>query len=469
MKTAIINFWEKLSRLGIDEETSLYDTKRIIVLNRLNFLGSIVSLIWFIYSFRAQNYYEVGYILPLVSSLPLLLSISLFYIMSKKKPKVTFIAATLLFPALQGIIGMLILADSALMFHISLSVLPFFFYSRFKSITWAYLYNVVCHLVAWAYIHHQEKGEDIFVMITFHSFAFILLYSMLYSIKKQISSYETSLQKRKAELNTRNEELHTVLKLKDKILAVISHDVKTPLTSLKLLLTNLNINSISQAELKQFNEMLLSETTKTLELFDNLLEWSKAELNEAALEKSNINAFQLTDVALRPLSTKAQQKNLKLVNNVQMSHSLYACASSIQTVVRNLVGNAIKFTPASGTIVISSSASPQSVFIHVKDNGIGMDEKTFRKVMGDGFYTSKGTMNEEGHGFGLKICHEFIKQNNGKLSCKSKVNEGTEFIIELPASVNKGFYLSEKDKKVINMRKNTHNEYPLPQYNHATA
>lgn len=433
--------WQFLSHNGVKDSMESYKYRRIVVLNRLNFIAALTALTWFSYSLML-DYGAYRYMMPFVNLLPFCLNVLLFVLVRRGKAGAAIITAFATYPVLLTVIAIFSLKESTLIFHIILCVLPFFFFMRIKKIVLTIGYIVGWYTFTWIYIHYDRMTVEMALLGLFNYVGLLLLFATLYSIKMQLHSYELSLKQKSEELHEKNNELNGLLQLKDKIFAVISHDVKTPLTSLKLLLSNYNnSHGISKDELIEFNSMILSETTKTLDLFDNLLEWSKAELHEGGKEKSNFKPYYLTDATLLLLRSKYKYKSIVVENTIDRDLLCFANASAIQVVLRNLISNAVKFTHENGTISVSSSKNGENIFIHVKDNGVGMDSTTLAKVMGTEFYCSMGTMGEEGHGFGLKICQEFLKQNNGKLTCRSKKNEGTEFIIQLPVAKVKNHHL----------------------------
>jgi two-component system, sensor histidine kinase and response regulator len=459
MKETVLDLWNRLSRTGITDALENFESKKILVLNRLNFVATATALLWFFHSFS----FEYGKLRPMMTVanlLPFLLTLSVFIIVKagyyKKAINTVFIA----FPLLLTFIAMFTYRESTLIFHIILCVLPFFFYENVKHIAASFLYTTLLYTITWIYIHFGRLDNTMLFTGLFNYAGLILLFTTLYGIKMQLQAYQKALTKRKDELNKKNEELNGLLQLKDKVFAVISHDVKTPLTSLKLLLNNLNTHLLTKDEMAHFNDMLLSETTKTLDLFDNLLEWSRAELHQGGEEKSNFKPYYLTDATLLLLRSKAKQKNITVENNISRDAVSYASPSAIQVIIRNLLSNAIKFTPENGNIRIESFQNAEAVSISIKDNGMGMDEETVAKVMGTEFYKSRGTLDEEGHGFGIKICNEFIKQNNGTLTCRSKKNKGTEFIIQLPAAKIKNHNLI----KVLPAKEAANSFHPNDQY-----
>jgi signal transduction histidine kinase len=134
------------------------------------------------------------------------------------------------------------------------------------------------------------------------------------------------------------------------------------------------------------------------------------------------------------LKTQALRKKIELKNECEADLAVRADTQMIRTVIRNLISNAIKFTNVEGHVTISTSIMEDQVAIHIKDDGIGMDEDTQQKVFGRALYSTIGTDKEKGTGLGLKLCKEFVEKNEGQLSVSSQPGSGTTFTITMPAN-----------------------------------
>jgi two-component system sensor histidine kinase/response regulator len=133
------------------------------------------------------------------------------------------------------------------------------------------------------------------------------------------------------------------------------------------------------------------------------------------------------------LRLQEETKNVYLENKIQTPIHVYADKDMINVVVRNLVSNAIKFTPQEGKVVIEANKRDSFVEIFIKDNGTGMSIETLEKINANNFYTTKGTSNESGTGLGLMLCKEFLVKNGGRMFVESTEGKGSVFSFTLPA------------------------------------
>jgi len=232
------------------------------------------------------------------------------------------------------------------------------------------------------------------------------------------------------EQSKRIEELNN---LKDRLFAIISHDLRSPFNSLKSVLKLLMTRNLSQERVQTIVPMLQKNMSTVSELLDNLLHWSKSQLKGEAIETSNfdMNLVVIKDFDL--LETQASVKDIRLINEIPEGTMVFADLNMTEIVIRNLVSNAIKFCRENGTIMISGKKHHDFVEISVTDEGVGISPENLDKIFQDkGRFTTLGTKNESGTGLGLLLCKEFIEKQNGKIGVESIVNKGSRFWFTLP-------------------------------------
>lgn len=171
----------------------------------------------------------------------------------------------------------------------------------------------------------------------------------------------------------------------------------------------------------------------TYQLLENLLEWSRSQQNRIPFNPRNIDLYDIAYESLMLSEHLAKKKSITIENNVQKKEIICVDVEMINTIFRNLITNAIKFTPENGTITISSKRSLQTIEIKVSDTGTGMDMKTKNTLFKIGKTKSvEGTSGERGTGLGLLICKEFIEKHGGQIRVESEVGKGTDFKFTLP-------------------------------------
>ena len=236
-------------------------------------------------------------------------------------------------------------------------------------------------------------------------------------------------------LQGEKEALKKANQTKDKLFSIIAHDLINPFSSfqqiLKIILTN--YDSISEEEKKEYLNKTYNLAKSNNDLLQNLLNWSRVQRDKLQLSYSNVNLHDLVQENISYLLSNAKDKSIRLINSVNPNAQIEADENLLSLVIRNLVSNAIKFTPKEGKVEINNSYNNNEQVLSVKDTGVGMDEQTISSIFKSEEITSTyGTNNEKGSGLGLMLCKEFINRHNGKIWVESKPDEGSEFFISLP-------------------------------------
>jgi two-component system, sensor histidine kinase and response regulator len=239
------------------------------------------------------------------------------------------------------------------------------------------------------------------------------------------------------ELRAARQEIIEMNRVRDKLYSIIAHDIRSPLSNILQ-----TIDAVEQGYIKTespaFPEIindLKQRTRDTLTLLTNLLEWTSTLSTRMRLHPETINLNSLLTECVGILKGNAELKKISIDINIPANESIWCDEVTIHTVFRNLISNAIKFTPVKGEIKIYSKRDQKNLSVFVSDNGIGMlpevVEKIFRK---DDHHTTRGTQNEKGTGLGFIIIKDFLKKNKGILAVESTPGKGTTFKITLPAA-----------------------------------
>ena len=222
---------------------------------------------------------------------------------------------------------------------------------------------------------------------------------------------------------------------KDKFFSIIAHDLRTPFSSLlgftKLLVEELP--SMSQDQIQQIAVRMRKSATNLFSLLENLLEWSRMQQGLALFTPRTIPLPELVEAIITVASEQAKIKEIDLTSNIP-DLSVFADENMLQSVIRNLVSNAIKFTPKGGWVNVSvKTTCDNSVEFSVKDTGIGMIPSMVDDLFRIDFQTNrKGTEGEPSSGLGLIICKDFIKKHGGKIWVESEEGIGSTFLFTLP-------------------------------------
>ncbi len=232
-----------------------------------------------------------------------------------------------------------------------------------------------------------------------------------------------------------DEQLLRVLSEKDKLFSIIAHDLRSPMVGfvgIARLLAN-GITEWSPNKLQEvFSGMKNSAETLFL-LLENLLEWSTLQCGRIEQEPAEVNLEELVKSNTELAQTMADQKSVTLKNHVPHSFKVFADPHMLNTVLRNLISNAIKFSNTSGTVIIEAAQGDGMATVSVQDNGIGMDQELIDKIFTINHKTSHhGTGGEKGSGLGLILCREFIEKHGGRIWAESIPDQGCRFSFTLP-------------------------------------
>jgi two-component system, sensor histidine kinase and response regulator len=237
------------------------------------------------------------------------------------------------------------------------------------------------------------------------------------------------------EIEQSNNHLIELNSMKDKILSVIGHDLRDPVSSLKM-----TLDYLGQANLKSCDDFLdyietMSFTiNEVFSLLENLLGWAKSQSGNVVINPEIIKLFDLIQSVYRLQRSGIENKKLFFKNSIDQDISVFADFNSLYTVIRNLISNAIKFTPKEGSIFLEAETRKSTVLIKIKDTGIGIPPENISKLFDSKkHFTTYGTNNESGSGLGLVLCKNFMEMNGGAIEVESEVGKGTTFLITLPS------------------------------------
>lgn len=289
------------------------------------------------------------------------------------------------------------------------------------------------------YIEIQRQKILNMVVITFLVF-FIGVAIIFYRMMKQRQKLNRQLLIQKEEINSQKEELHQqnsqleqVNSTKNRLFAIISHDLRSPINNLKgvLEILDMDLPKEQQKEILQDTSRLMDNTFNTLE---NLLHWAKWQMNGAQYFPQQIDIQEISYQICSLFSQTAASKRIELANQITEATFAWADRDQIELILRNLVGNALKFTPQGGKVWVQTKNTENGLIqIFVSDNGVGMTSDRLVKLFDNQQISStRGTAGEKGTGLGLLMCKEFAEQNGGTLTITSKIGEGTVFCVSLP-------------------------------------
>lgn len=237
------------------------------------------------------------------------------------------------------------------------------------------------------------------------------------------------------ELKESRQQLIELNATKDKFFSIIAHDLKGPFLGFLGISEELKNNNalLTREEITELAELLHSSAKKTYNLLNNLLDWSRLQTGKMELVPELLDLKMETELCINLFESAAAMKSIEIQNNIIMGIYISADKNMLNTVLRNLISNAIKFSKTGGKIKISSQVLNGSIILSIQDNGIGMTQDVIEKVFRiDSGYSTKGTSGEEGTGLGLVLCKELIIKNQGKINILSEPGTGTTINIDFP-------------------------------------
>lgn len=230
--------------------------------------------------------------------------------------------------------------------------------------------------------------------------------------------------------NSKLEKLNTV---KNKLFSIIGHDLRSPVGSLVSILNMINSDKLDKDEQKVLLLELEGQATVSLALIENVMHWAKTQMDGVKVKPDVINARLRIVENLALFEAQAKQKDIEIINEVTDSIKAYVDPNMLNIVFRNLITNAIKFTPAKGIIKISASQKNGDVVFCVIDSGKGMN-KELQNSLFEADYSTTGTQNEKGTGLGLFLTKDAVETSGGKIWVESEVGKGSKFCFSLPAT-----------------------------------
>jgi signal transduction histidine kinase len=271
---------------------------------------------------------------------------------------------------------------------------------------------------------------------------YLLVVSLLILVLS-IVLYNRYRTKKKAErqLKDSEQELRAMNISKDKLFSIIAHDLGSPLNSILLSSGFLEkkYKTLEEEEVKVLLHQIYENTDHIAKLLDNLLQWAVSQLGKLDVELETQDLSQLTGDTIELMMPSAREKNIHLVSHINKNTLVHADTRMVETILRNLVSNAIKYSKNGGKVHIFSKSHKNFLEITVSDSGVGIPTDKLNSLFDLGVHNStRGTAGERGIGLGLVLCKEFVEQNRGTIRVESKTNNetstGTRAIFTLPTA-----------------------------------
>jgi two-component system sensor histidine kinase/response regulator len=226
-------------------------------------------------------------------------------------------------------------------------------------------------------------------------------------------------------------------KSRDKLYSIIAHDIRSPLSGILQ-----TVDAIDQGyfdpnsdDFRELIHHLKIRTKETSTLLTSLLQWTRLQSEEIQLDLKQNDISVVIKSCIQLLEANAHDKDIRLIYEDTLPGVCIYDEVSMHTVIRNIISNAIKFTPISGSITIRINQTGTELQISIQDTGIGMSDEVIKTIFErNQHFSSSGTANEQGTGLGLMLVKDFVKKNNGQIMVNSSIGQGTIFTISLPTN-----------------------------------
>lgn len=299
--------------------------------------------------------------------------------------------------------------------------------------------------------YEQEKQELIEANETalakqrnyiYFSVIILMILSIITFVIRRSENIQRKLNRELKEKSTavtqREAQLHEINKTNTKLFSIIGHDLRGPIGGLQSMLKLFTDGEISTKEFVSFIPKLKTDVDNISFTLNNLLSWGMNQLNGVVTKPKRVSLSNLVNNNIQLLSEIANSKSIKIINQLPENPRIWADSHQMDIVVRNILSNAIKFTPENGLITINAVEKAGMWQVSIRDTGIGMTAEMQRSIFKDSSnITTYGTNNEKGTGLGLSLCKEMVLKNNGEIWVDSVPRKGTTFYFTVPKAINR--------------------------------
>ena len=257
----------------------------------------------------------------------------------------------------------------------------------------------------------------------------------LEEINKEYQQEINERKKAEQQINKYVNELREANATKDKFFSIVAHDLKSPFSNLlglsEIILENIEL--YDKAKIEEIVKLMYQSASNSYKLLENLLEWAMTRSGKIKWVPGNLNLNLYIDENIELFSSVADNKQISFQKEMQGDTYVYADKNMVNTIIRNLITNAIKFSFNDGKIFIKSFENGNYIQVDISDNGIGMEKNSLNNLFKiDTSFTTLGTAKEKGTGLGLLLCKEFVDINGGKIWVESEPGKGSKFSFTLP-------------------------------------
>lgn len=278
---------------------------------------------------------------------------------------------------------------------------------------------------------HQSSDSRIRLAIIV--FIVLAIFCGLWSYAFALSVHKRALAEKEIRMN--EIKLRELNATKDRFFSIIAHDLRSPFNTMMVISDVLreDLENNTADNINEYTELLTQSIKNTYRLLTQLLDWANLQLNETKFTPEEIDAHECISENLQLAKPTAQNKNITINNTIPKNTKITADSNMFCTISRNLISNAIKFTPDGGTVELTVRKEKHEHIFSVTDTGVGIDKDSLEKLFKiEESFSTIGTSNEEGTGLGLILCKELVEKHSGRIWVESEPGKGTTFYFSIP-------------------------------------
>jgi signal transduction histidine kinase len=450
----IFLFLRHIKSIGAIEKMDEYEKRKLGVFNQLNFFQLITGLLVPLVGLMHNDTLPVS--VWLLSCLPCLISVAVLVFNYYRKYQAAQLSYFILYPFFTGFVYLQGMNSGVELHFILYGVLSVFFLQDMGYMLFTIALSMVNYFVLAVILKdfiYEVKHENRLLYFFNHLLALGFIFYGLFLIKKENTGYQfkilakqRALHRKNLEINKQRQiisekagllevqraELAELNVLKTKLFSVIAHDLKSPMYALRNLFHSMHQKNMPANQVKAYVPEVLMDLNYTIGLMENLLQWSKTQMQSAMVRPEELDISKMINEVIQLMRLQAEAKQIYIENKNSAPVIAIADKDMVNVVLRNILSNAIKFTPQQGNIEIGVNELNSFIEVYVQDSGAGISREAMKKIQENNFYSTKGTASEAGTGLGLMLCKEFLAKNGGQMHIESEPGKGSIFSFTLP-------------------------------------
>lgn len=435
----IKNLWTRISNTGITDELPLIERSRVRVTNRIVITVAAISILYGLTDYffwpdiqtadQLAWYYIVNIGFSVLFIPVLILNDKKLY----QAARYLILSFAFLAFLMNGLVSTTPYKTE--LYFFVMAAFAFVMLNNKKAVILFFSIQAIGYFIIAQNILNQNPGlsGSTFGLAFRVAIAFSFLFFIFFFMQRETNRYQAQIEIKNSQLLNDRDEMEKINYTKDKIFSIISHDLRSPIASLQSLLALVNNEHIGADDFKKATNGLEKQVSQLSNTLDELLTWAKAQLHGINPDPQKIKIRSLVSQITTVSKVAARNKKIIITTSIPSDLEAYCDPNMFQSVITNLISNAIKFTPVGGAISISAERENNNVSIQVEDTGVGIPIENIDKILNPTIhFTTRGTNNEKGTGLGLAMCVEFIRKNNGTFNIHSEDGKGSKFEITLP-------------------------------------